>query len=65
MSENEALLREMYAELKVVSERTRALPVLETRIASLEKTRARLFGFASLVGGVTGSLVTMLKDRLQ
>lgn len=65
MSSDDALLREMYAKLAVVEERTRALPDLEARIVSLEKTRARLFGFASLIGGVAGSLVTMLKDRIQ
>lgn len=64
MSEHEALLREMYAEIKVVEERTRSLPALEARITSLERTRARLFGLASLIGGAAGSLATMLKDRL-
>lgn len=64
MSENEALLREMYAEIKVVSERTKSLPALEARITSLERSRARLLGFASAIGGVAGGLVTALRERL-
>lgn len=64
MSENEALLREMYAEIKVVSERTKSLPALEARITSLERSCARLLGFASAIGGVAGGLVTALRERL-
>lgn len=64
MSENEALLREMFAKLAVVEERTRGLAAIESRIASLEHSRARLLGFASAIGGVAGGLVTALRERL-
>lgn len=61
----EPLLREMYAKIAVIEERTRTLPQLEARVSSLERTRAKLLAIATLMGALVGGIVSLVKAKIQ
>ena len=58
-----ALLVETHAGVARIEERTRALPEIERRVASLEQSRSALAAGAGLIGGVVAYVFAIVKDR--